>query len=51
MNRYLFVFLFLIFPAIISGINGRYDYMTFFLFIALIIAFLEKRKDIADKLF
>jgi len=51
MNRYLFVFLFLIFPAIISGINGRYDYMVGFLFVTLILAFLEKRKDIADKLF
>jgi len=49
--RYLFVFLFLIIPAIITGINGRYDLSAIFLTTTLIIAVLEKRKDLVDKYF
>jgi len=49
--RYLFVFIFLIIPAIISGIKGRFDLTAIFLFTTLILAFLEKRKDIVDKFF
>jgi len=49
--KYLFVLVFLIIPAIISGIKGRFDLMAIFLITTLIIAVLEKRKDLVDKYF
>jgi len=49
--RYIFVLVFLIIPAIISGIKGRFDLTAVFLIATLIIAILEKRRDLVDKYF
>jgi len=49
--KYLFVLAFLIIPAIICGIKGRFDLMTIFLITTLSISFLEKRQDLVDRYF
>jgi len=49
--KYLFVLAFLIIPAIISGIKGRFDLTAIFLIATFIIAVLEKRQDLVDRYF
>jgi len=49
--KYLFVFLLLFIPAVITGINGQYDLSAIFLTTIGIITFFEKRKDLIDKYF